>query len=84
MSDVRNRCADKSWDVFNKFLEQTPPLNGRYHELFLCLSIPLSHNVLSLIGGKLGFYYKEHEIIPPLPGGCLIFCTNKVLVVIMG
>ncbi|ESW09273.1 hypothetical protein PHAVU_009G114000 [Phaseolus vulgaris] len=45
--DVRNRCADKSWDVFNKFLEQTQPLNG----------------------GKLGFYYKEHEIIPPLPVG---------------
>ncbi|KAK7352934.1 hypothetical protein VNO80_18365 [Phaseolus coccineus] len=45
--DVRNRCADKSWDVFNKFLEQTRPLNG----------------------GKLGFYYKEHEIIPPLPVG---------------
>ncbi|QCE16013.1 xylulose kinase 2 [Vigna unguiculata] len=45
--DVRNRCAEKSWDVFNKFLEQTQPLNG----------------------GKLGFYYKEHEIIPPLPVG---------------
>ncbi|KAM7279821.1 hypothetical protein ACFE04_006955 [Oxalis oulophora] len=37
----------KSWDVFNKFLEQTPPLNG----------------------GKMGFYYKEHEILPPLPVG---------------
>lgn len=45
--DVRNRCAEKSWEVFNKFLEQTPPLNG----------------------GKLGFYYKEHEILPPLPVG---------------
>ncbi|KAF5208457.1 Xylulose kinase, partial [Thalictrum thalictroides] len=45
--DVRNRCADQSWDVFNKVLEQTPPLNG----------------------GKLGFYYKEHEIMPPLPVG---------------
>ncbi|OMP06368.1 hypothetical protein CCACVL1_01605 [Corchorus capsularis] len=45
--DVRNRCAEKSWDVFNKFLEQTPPLNG----------------------GKIGFYYKEHEILPPLPVG---------------
>jgi len=40
MSDVRNRCAEKSWDVFNKFLEQTQPLNGRYQELFLCY--PLS------------------------------------------
>ncbi|GLT62992.1 hypothetical protein SLA2020_355910 [Shorea laevis] len=45
--DVRNRCAEKSWDVFNKFLQQSPPLNG----------------------GKLGFYYKELEILPPLPVG---------------
>ncbi|XP_057727165.1 xylulose kinase 2 [Arachis stenosperma] len=45
--DVRNRCAEQSWDTFNKFLEQTPPLNG----------------------GKIGFYYKEHEILPPLPVG---------------
>lgn len=45
--DVRNHCAEKSWDVFNKYLQQTPPLNG----------------------GKMGFYYKEHEILPPLPVG---------------
>lgn len=45
--DIRNRCAEKSWEVFNKLLQQTPPLNG----------------------GKLGFYYKEHEILPPLPVG---------------
>ncbi|KAI4316058.1 hypothetical protein L6164_024075 [Bauhinia variegata] len=45
--DVRNRCAEKSWDTFNKFLQQTQPLNG----------------------GKIGFYYKEHEILPPLPVG---------------
>ncbi|KAF9601438.1 hypothetical protein IFM89_020205 [Coptis chinensis] len=45
--DVRNRCAERSWDTFNNILEQTPPLNG----------------------GKLGFYYKEHEILPPLPVG---------------
>uniref|UniRef100_A0A9I9DKD2 Xylulose kinase n=1 Tax=Cucumis melo TaxID=3656 RepID=A0A9I9DKD2_CUCME len=45
--DIRNRYAEKSWDTFNKFLQQTPPLNG----------------------GKLGFYYKEHEILPPLPVG---------------
>ncbi|KAA8528414.1 hypothetical protein F0562_035769 [Nyssa sinensis] len=44
--DVRNRYADKSWEVFSTFLQQTPPLNG----------------------GKMGFYYKEHEILPPLPG----------------
>ncbi|XP_022680844.1 xylulose kinase-like isoform X1 [Setaria italica] len=47
VSDVRNRCAEKSWDVFNNYLEKTPPLNG----------------------GKLGFYYKDHEILPPLPVG---------------
>ncbi|KAL0288185.1 UNVERIFIED_CONTAM: Xylulose kinase [Sesamum angustifolium] len=45
--DIRNQCADKSWDVFNSLLQQTQPLNG----------------------GKLGFYYKDHEIIPPLPVG---------------
>ncbi|KAK3231149.1 hypothetical protein Dsin_003030 [Dipteronia sinensis] len=45
--DVRNRCAENSWEVFNKYLKQTPPLNG----------------------GKMGFYYKEHEILPPLPVG---------------
>ncbi|CAK8568925.1 unnamed protein product [Lathyrus sativus] len=45
--DVRNRYAENSWDTFNKFLQQTQPLND----------------------GKLGFYYKEHEILPPLPVG---------------
>ncbi|XP_020549643.1 xylulose kinase isoform X2 [Sesamum indicum] len=45
--DIRNQCADKSWDCFNSLLQQTQPLNG----------------------GKLGFYYKDHEIIPPLPVG---------------
>ncbi|CAN8324315.1 unnamed protein product [Cochlearia groenlandica] len=44
---IRDRCAEGSWDVFNKFLQQTPPLNG----------------------GKLGFYYTENEILPPLPVG---------------
>lgn len=28
--DIRNRCAEKSWVVFNKLVEQTPPLNGLY------------------------------------------------------
>ncbi|CDP16247.1 unnamed protein product [Coffea canephora] len=23
--DIRNRCAEKSWEVFNKLLQQTPP-----------------------------------------------------------
>lgn len=45
--DVRNQCADKSWEVFAKFLQQTSPLNG----------------------GKIGFYYKEYEVLPPLPVG---------------
>lgn len=45
--DIRNLYADHSWEVFNKCLENTPPLNG----------------------GKIGFYYKEHEIIPPMPVG---------------
>ncbi|XP_075511839.1 xylulose kinase 2-like [Primulina tabacum] len=45
--DIRNQCADKSWDVFNRCLQESPSLNG----------------------GKIGFYYKEHEILPPLPVG---------------
>lgn len=45
--DIRNQYAEKSWDVFDRYLLQTPPLND----------------------GKLGFYYKEHEILPPLPVG---------------
>ncbi|KAH9622687.1 hypothetical protein KSS87_011548 [Heliosperma pusillum] len=45
--DIRNQYAEKSWDVFNKYLQQTPPLND----------------------GKIGFYYKEHESLPPLPAG---------------
>ncbi|XP_073125229.1 xylulose kinase 2-like isoform X2 [Henckelia pumila] len=45
--DIRNRHANKSWEVFNSHLHETPPLNG----------------------GKIGFYYCEHEILPPLPIG---------------
>lgn len=45
--DIRNQYTEKSWEIFNKYLQQTPPLND----------------------GKLGFYYKEHEILPPLPVG---------------
>lgn len=26
--DVRNQYAERSWDVFNNYLEKTPPLNG--------------------------------------------------------
>ncbi|KAH9290635.1 hypothetical protein KI387_034752, partial [Taxus chinensis] len=45
--EIRNRCANGSWDIFNGFIDQTPPLNG----------------------GKMGFYFKESEILPPLPVG---------------
>jgi xylulokinase len=27
------------------------------------------------VGGKLGFYYKDHEILPPLPGRCIGICS---------
>jgi xylulokinase len=49
--EIRDRCAEGSWDVFNKYLQQTQPLNN----------------------GKLGFYYTENEILPPLPGICLSY-----------
>ncbi|KAL1822944.1 hypothetical protein ACET3Z_009722 [Daucus carota] len=52
--DVRNRCANRSWETFNTFLQQTPPLNG----------------------GKLGFYYKDNEILPPLPVGFHRYITS--------
>lgn len=28
LADVRNKYANKSWEVFNSFLLETPPLNG--------------------------------------------------------
>uniref|UniRef100_A0A7N1A6E3 Xylulose kinase n=1 Tax=Kalanchoe fedtschenkoi TaxID=63787 RepID=A0A7N1A6E3_KALFE len=55
--DVRNRYAEKSWEVFNNYLEQTPPLND----------------------GKIGFYYKEHEILPPLPVGYHRYVVGNLL-----
>ena len=33
------------------------------------------------IDGKIGFYYKEHEILPPLPGG-FIGVVSTILVVV--
>uniref|UniRef100_A0A0R0JI06 Xylulose kinase n=2 Tax=Glycine subgen. Soja TaxID=1462606 RepID=A0A0R0JI06_SOYBN len=33
--DVRNCYADKSWDVFNKFLQQTQPLNVGFHRYII-------------------------------------------------
>jgi xylulokinase len=30
ISDVRNQRAEKSWDVFNNYLEKTTPLNGKF------------------------------------------------------
>ncbi|KAJ4816217.1 Xylulose kinase [Rhynchospora pubera] len=53
--DLRNKYADKSWDVFNQHLEKVAPLNG----------------------GRLGFYYKEHEILPPLPVGYHRYVLDK-------
>nr|GEW47892.1 xylulose kinase [Tanacetum cinerariifolium] len=54
--DTRDRCADGSWEVFNKFLQQEPPLNG----------------------GKIGFFYKDHEILPPLPVGFHRYAVEKI------
>lgn len=31
VSEIRDRCAEGSWDVFNKYLEQTQPLNGKVY-----------------------------------------------------
>ncbi|KAL1200025.1 Xylulose kinase 2 [Cardamine amara subsp. amara] len=45
--EIRDHCAQGSWDVFNKYLLETQPLNN----------------------GKLGYYYTENEILPPLPVG---------------
>ncbi|KAL5145177.1 Xylulose kinase 2 [Glycine soja] len=33
--DVHNCYADKSWDVFNKFLQQTQPLNVGFHRYII-------------------------------------------------
>jgi xylulokinase len=27
--EIRDRCAEGSWDVFNKYLQQTQPLNSK-------------------------------------------------------
>lgn len=37
--DVRDRCANKSWEDFNTFLQQTPPLNGLWINFnnFICI-----------------------------------------------
>ncbi|XP_024391819.1 xylulose kinase 2 isoform X2 [Physcomitrium patens] len=53
--DIRNECADRSWEKFNSLLEETPPLNE----------------------GKMGFYYKEAEILPPLPVGYHHFILGR-------
>lgn len=79
---MRNSYAEKSWDTFNKLLQQTQPLNGAYHKIYAMLNTPVSDLTMPflLTGGKLGFYYKEHEILPPLPGQILIFPPIKLLV----
>ncbi|XP_047267035.1 xylulose kinase 2-like isoform X3 [Capsicum annuum] len=33
--DIRDRYADGSWEVFNMFLQQTPPLNVGFHRYIL-------------------------------------------------
>lgn len=33
--DIRDRYADGSWEVFNMFLQQTPPLNVGFHRYVL-------------------------------------------------
>lgn len=47
--------------------------------------------MLCAIGGKIGFYYKEHEILPPLPGvyfsllhglGVVIFFLDSFFMVV--
>ncbi|KAJ7550136.1 hypothetical protein O6H91_07G085200 [Diphasiastrum complanatum] len=53
--EVRDRCADGSWDHFNKLLDETSPLND----------------------GKVGFFYKYPEILPPLPVGVHRFCVKE-------
>lgn len=41
--DVRNRCAEQSWDVFNKFLEDTPPLNGLFFSFTFAFKCTTNH-----------------------------------------
>ncbi|ESQ43707.1 hypothetical protein EUTSA_v10013140mg [Eutrema salsugineum] len=53
--EIRDRCAEGSWNVFDKYLQQTQPLND----------------------GKLGFYYTENEILPPLPAGSHRYILEK-------
>lgn len=74
--DVRNKSAQQSWDVFNKLLDETPPLNGSVfffqyisaHECDFTAFLLFIRLLKNSPGGKLGFYYRDHEILPPLPG----------------
>lgn len=42
LADVRNRYANKSWEIFSTFLQQTPPLNGETY-CFIC-NVKLNYN----------------------------------------
>ena len=36
----------------------------------------MTYFFIMYVGGKLGFYYKDHEILPPLPGNVIfVFVT---------
>ena len=37
----------------------------------------LLYKLLLYIGGKLGFYYKDNEILPPLPGTYNYKCSPR-------
>jgi hypothetical protein len=38
-----------------------------------------SHPYILYVGGKLGFYYKDHEILPPLPGNNVLVSATLLL-----
>jgi hypothetical protein len=38
-----------------------------------------SHLYILYAGGKLGFYYKDHEILPPLPGNNVVVVSARLL-----
>lgn len=63
------------FDLFNSsLLVNGDPSSSAFHALvFLDFGI----------GGKIGFYYKDHEILPPLPGGFLTFsCFHSFRILI--
>lgn len=49
ITDVRNRYAERSWDVFNSYLEKTPPLNGIFLLLSSHTDVVLSSIIFDLV-----------------------------------